>query len=70
MSYLITTEVYGFTYYARISNATYPIKYSWQGLKNNATEFSNRHEPENIADAISKMRFPKCKTPLQVIPKH
>lgn len=69
MTYLISTEVCGFTYYAKVVNATYPIKYSWQGLKNNATGFSNRHEPETIADAISKMRFPKCKTPLQVIQK-
>ena len=70
MTYLISTEVSGFTYYAKVVNATYPIKYSWQGLKNNATEFSNKHEPESIAIAISRMRFPKCKTPLQVIPKN
>lgn len=70
MSYLITTEISGFTYYAKVVNETYPIKYSWQGLKNNATEFSNKHEPEAIAITISRMRFPKCKTPLQIIPKH
>lgn len=70
MIYLIATEVSGFTYYAKVVNATYPIKYSWQGLKNNATEFSNQHEAEDTAVAIKQMRFPKCRTPLQVIPKN
>jgi hypothetical protein len=48
--YILTSYIRGFTYYIRIENDVHgELKYSFQGLKNNATEFLT----EEVAKSVS-----------------
>lgn len=64
MSYLISTEIKGVAYYARITRERYPVEYAWEGLKNNATKYDSKDYALGLAEIM------ESKTPLQVIPKN
>lgn len=64
MAYLISTEIKGVTYYARITRERYPVEYVWEGLRNNATEFESKDYAMGLTEIM------ESKTPLHVIQKH